>query len=123
VRLQVVAICLAAGVMLGTFGLHPERSVAAPAGPSCGEQNVATGQGITVRILFARNGAVQRYVVDDPTRNQEADNDVILALQKQYGPEAQDTPPLRIVAYKHAYGGLMIPVRGIDSCGRTLSFQ
>lgn len=80
-------------------------------------------QGISIRILFAKNGAVQRYEVVSAQENEEAMNDFRIALERRYGPAGVDAPPLRIVSFKQApSGGMMMPDKAIDSCGRTLSF-
>jgi hypothetical protein len=91
-------------------------------GPSCGEELVSS-HGMKARVLFARNGAVERYIITGEHQNPEDEHDFLLALQKRGGPEGINAPPLRITAFKQGYGGVAIPVRGVDSCGRTLTFQ
>jgi hypothetical protein len=103
----------------------PAPSVAASAGPSCGEHTQKSDSGIVIKILFAKNGAVQRYEIVDAQENTEQANDEILKLEKIYGEAGVDAPPLHIVSFKPAPGGggMMVPDKAIDSCGRTLSFQ
>jgi hypothetical protein len=102
---------------------QPAPAQAVTAGPACGERLEKTPKGITVRILFAKNGAVQRYEVVDRQENTEAANDFIEDLEKQWGPAASNAPPLHIVSFKPGEGGMMIPDKAVDSCGRSLSFQ
>jgi len=96
---------------------------AAANGPSCGEKLFTNPQGMQIRVLWAKNGAVQRYVIVDSKGNPEGINDMKIDLQNAYGPEGVDAPALRIVSFKPGTGGMMIPDKAIDSCGRTLSFQ
>ena len=92
-------------------------------GPACGEKVFTNPQGMQIRVLWAKNGAVQRYVVVDSKGDPEGINDMKLDLEKSYGPEGADAPPLRIVSFKPGENGMMIPDKAVDSCGRTLSFQ
>lgn len=93
-------------------------------GPSCGEKLFTNPDGLQIRVLWAKNGAVQQYVIVDDHENPENANDMKLDLEKAYGPEGVDAPPLRIVSFKPGgSGGMMIPDKAIDSCGRTLSFH
>ena len=92
-------------------------------GPKCGEQLVKNDKGIQIKILFANNGAVQRYLVINSQENMEDTNDLRLDLEKHFGPAGINAPPLRIVSFKPGSGGMQIPDKAIDSCGRTLSFQ
>jgi hypothetical protein len=103
------------------FLASPSR--AATAGPSCGEQLVKNDKGISIKILFAKNGAVQRYLVVDSQENMEEVNDLRLSLEQKYGPAGVNAPPLRIVSFKPGSGGMQVPDKAVDSCGRTLSFQ
>lgn len=80
-------------------------------------------QGVTIKILFAKNGAVQQFVVVDARENTEAVHDMELVLEKAWGPAGADAPPLHIVSFKQGGGGMMVPDKAVDSCGRTLSFQ
>jgi hypothetical protein len=94
-------------------------------GPSgaCHDQTIDAGT-ISVKILFAKNGAVQRYVFDSANLNYEQEHQMLLALEKQYGPAQVNAPPLNVVSFKKGgSNGLMIPDKAVDSCGRTLSFQ
>jgi len=92
-------------------------------GPSCGEQTVKNEKGIEIKVLFAKNGAVQRYFVVNNQENTEDTNDLVKSLEDHFGPEAVNAPPLRIISFKPGSGGMSIPDKAIDSCGRTLSFQ
>lgn len=81
---------------------------------------------VEIKILFAKNGAVQRYLVASGAEgDMEGVNDLRITLQKEYGPADIDAPPLRIVSFKPSPGGggMSVPDKAIDSCGRTLSFQ
>jgi hypothetical protein len=93
-------------------------------GPSCGERMFTNPDGYQIRVLWAKNGAVQRYeIVTSKGGNTEGVNDMQVDLERQFGPEAVNAPPLRIISFKPGSGGMMIPDKAIDSCGRTLSFQ
>lgn len=118
--LFIVPVALAA-----CFFMSKGKVVAANAGPSCGEK-VVKSKDVEIKILFAKNGAVQRYLVASGAEgDMEGVNDLRISLQKQYGPADIDAPPLRIVSFKPAPGGggMSVPDKAIDSCGRTLSFQ
>ena len=123
VRSAVLGLVLAGVVALlrGAF----VRPAAAAAGPSCGVRVVHLAGGVVFRILFAKNGAVQQYVLLSSDRNPELVNDRKKYIERQFGPEAVNAPPLHIVAFKPAPGGggLLIPDKAVDSCGRTLTFQ
>lgn len=98
-------------------------AAAVTAGPSCGMQVANGDKGISIRILFAKNGAVQRYEVINSQENEEAVNDFRIALERQYGPAGVDAPPLHIISFKPGpSGGMMMPDKAVDSCGRKLSF-
>ncbi len=117
----VAPVALAACVAIS----KPAKVVAANGGPSCGEK-IVRQRDVAIKILFAKNGAVQRYLVlTGADVDMEGVNDLRLALQKQYGPADIDAPPLKIISFKPAPGGsgMSIPDKAIDSCGRTLSFQ
>lgn len=111
---------VAAGCCILTLKAPAE---AVTAGPSCGMQIASGDKGISIRILFAKNGAVQRYEVVNSQENEEAVNDFRIALERRYGPAGVDAPPLHIVSFKAgSSGGMMMPDEAIDSCGRKLSF-
>ena len=78
---------------------------------------------ITYRIFFANNGAVQMYSLVRSSHNQEADHAALLHLQKLYGLEFVNAPPLRITSYKKKSGDLSVPDRAVDSCGRVTYFH
>ena len=105
--------------------LQPSAAVrAAMSGKSCGVQQLKNEQGIVMRILFAKNGAVQQYQVVDAQENMEGVHDFRVRLENQYGPAGINAPPLKIVSYKKgAGGGLMLPDKAMDSCGRTVDFN
>ena len=98
-------------------------SLAVTAGPSCGEQLAKSDKGIAIKVLFAKNGSVQRYQVVDSQENMEEANDFRITLEQHYGPAGVDAPPMHIVSFKPGSGGMMVPDKAVDSCGRTLSFQ
>ena len=114
---------IAAALAGGYFTLSAAPVSAVTAGPSCGVQMANGDKGISIRILFAKNGAVQRYEVVNSQENEEAVNDFRIALERQYGPAGVDAPPLHIVSFKQGpSGGMMMPDKAVDSCGRKLSF-
>jgi hypothetical protein len=93
-------------------------------GPPCGEHLYTNPQGIQINVLFANNGSVQRYVVVTSHQNTEAVNDMMKDLERDYGPEGVNAPPLHIISFKPGSdGGMMIPDKAVDSCGRTQLFQ
>jgi len=101
----------------------PVRAVAVTPGPSCGAQLVKDDSGVAIRVLFAKNGAVQRYDVVNSKANPESVNDLRLRLEQLYGPAGVNAPPVSIVSFKKgAAGGMMVPDKAVDSCGRTSSF-
>ena len=98
-------------------------SLALTPGPSCGEQLVKNDKGIAIRVLFAKNGSVQQYLVLNSQDNMEDANDMRISLEQHFGPAGVNAPPMHIVSFKPGSGGMMIPDKAVDSCGRTLSFQ
>ena len=119
----VTCLFVAFAANLAVFCAVPLPAAAVTAGPSCGEHLEKNDKGISIRILFAKNGSVQRYETVDAQENTEEANDMLLGLQKTYGPAGVNAPPLHIVSFKPGEGGMMIPDKAVDSCGRTLSFQ
>jgi hypothetical protein len=119
-RTGLVVVALALAIVFAFAG-RPLR--AATPGPACGEQLVKSDKGIQIKVLFARNGAVQRYLVLTTHKNVEDATDLRLDLEKHFGPAGIDAPPLQIVSFRPGSGGLQIPDKAIDSCGRKLSFQ
>ena len=109
--------------MLAAVFAFPRPSLAVTPGPSCGEQLVKNEKGISFKILFARNGSVQQYLLLDAQENMEEANDLRISLEQRFGPAGVDAPPMHIVSFKPGSGGMMIPDKAVDSCGRTLSFQ
>lgn len=110
-------------LIAGACLLAPVRpAVAASLGPACGQQ-VAKGDNVAIRVLFAKNGAVQRYDVLTAGSNPESENQLRLALERVYGPAGVNAPPVQIVSFKRARSGkLMVPDKAVDSCGRASSF-
>jgi hypothetical protein len=124
VNLRFVTGVATVGAVLALIGYLALPARAATAGPSCGEHLYTNDHGIQIRILWAKNGAVQRFEVVEGKENPEEVNDMTKDLEKVYGPEGTDAPPLRIVSFKAGTsGGMMVPDKAVDSCGRTLSFQ
>ena len=125
VRLVTAVLAVPIAVATALLLLQPRPVHAAAAGPSCGEQ-VVQGKDVQIKILFAKNGAVQRYVALTTAEGDiEKINDLKLGLEKEYGPEGANAPPLHIISFKPAPGGggMSVPDKAIDSCGRTISFQ
>lgn len=73
--------------------------------------------------MFAKNGSVQQYLLAHSSHNVEEDHDALKILEKRYGPEAINAPPVRVVSFRPAGGGMMIPATAIDSCGRHIHFH
>jgi hypothetical protein len=89
---------------------------------ACHDQVLNSGT-VIVTILFAKNSAVQRYVFDPKHGTYEDQHQALLVLEKQYGPAQVNAPPLNVISFKKGEsGGLMIPDKAVDSCGRTLAF-
>jgi hypothetical protein len=102
------------------------RAMADPTlGPLCGEKMVKSPTGVNVRVLFANNGSVQRYVVVTGSENPENANDAVKDLEATYGEAGVNAPPLKVVSFKPSDngGGMQVPDKAIDSCGRTLDFN
>lgn len=113
-----------AAVALGSALFSVLPATAYTPGPICGEKTITAPNGVGFRILFANNGAVQRYEVTAMADNTELVNDARIALENTYGPAGVNAPPLRIVSFKKSPGGgMMLPDKAVDSCGRTLSFN
>ena len=96
----------------------PQPGRAAP----CSVQTF-TIRGVKYQVQFARNGAVQRYVISGNTQNEESNHDALESLQNRFGAEGVNAPPLRIVAFKTGYGGMKIPTKTVDSCGRVTTME
>ena len=78
---------------------------------------------VTYRIFFASNGAVQMYSLLASSHNQEVDHSALLQLQKKYGLEMVNAPPLHITKYRKKSAELSVPYAAQDSCGRTTYFH
>jgi hypothetical protein len=115
----------ATAVALGiVFWSTPAVPASYTLGPSCGQKPVASPTGVGILILFANNGSVQRYQVTAHADNPEDVNNTLSSLEAIYGPAGVYAPALRIVSYKAGdSGGMQLPNKAIDSCGRTLDFN
>jgi membrane protease YdiL (CAAX protease family) len=113
------ACALLVSVLLFAF-MH-ERGVAAQ--PNACGMTTFSSSGVVYRVLFAKNGAVQQYLLAQSSGNTERDHDALKAAEAQYGPEAADAPPLQIVSFKPGAGGMMVPDKAVDSCGRVTHFH
>lgn len=100
--------------------MHGRGSAAQP--HSCGLATFAQS-GVVYRILFAKNGAVQQYLLAQGSGHTEKDHDVLKAAIQRYGPEAVNAPPLQITSFKPGSGGMMVPDKAVDSCGRVTHFH
>lgn len=123
--LAAASICaLAAAAASFAFARPRAAAVAAAgAGAPCSQQTYRSPDGVVFNILFAKNGAVQRYVLVHSYNNVERDNAVRTQLEARYGPEGIDAPPIRIVSFSRGSNGMSIPDKAIDSCGRTIAFN
>jgi len=117
IRIVAAAAALAAGIIL--FAFPHARALAQQ---SCGETTFGR-EGTVYRVLFAKNGAVQQFVLVQTARNVEQDHDVLKELEAKYGQAGVNAPPLQIVSFRPGSGGMMIPDKAIDSCGRTSYFS
>ncbi|HLI95986.1 MAG TPA: hypothetical protein VKT72_07845 [Candidatus Baltobacteraceae bacterium] len=121
-RLRVIAACacaLLAGAVF--FTLTHDRGFAAQP-DSCGISTFSSN-GVVYRVLFAKNGAVQQYLLAKSSGNTEKDHDAFKAAEAQYGPEAVNAPPLQIISFKPGPGGMMVPDKAVDSCHRITHFH
>lgn len=115
---------LVSAALAAALILSPLQPVFAAGGPACGKTVFHGPQGIVYEVQFAKNGAVQRYALIASSSNPELDHDIQRSLSRQYGPEAVNAPPLTILSYKPASGGgMMVPDKAVDSCGRIVHFQ
>ncbi len=117
IRILAAALALAGGVLVFAFS-HAR----AAGGQSCGETTFSK-DGVVYRVLFAKNGAVQAYDLSQSTHNVEQDHDVLKDLQERYGPAGINAPAPQIVSYRPGTGGMMIPDKAVDSCGRVSDFH
>ena len=116
---------LAIGVVLGLVLWSSPPAPATTPGPPCGEKTISSPTGVGFRILFANNGAVQQYIVTAKSDNTELVNDARISLEGTYGPAGVNAPALKVISFKPSPngGGMMVPDKAIDSCGRTLDFN
>lgn len=118
-RVILAGVCvLIAGTLV--FAFAHDRAAAQPR--SCGAATYSSA-GVVYRILFAKNGAVQQFLLAKSSHNTEKDHDALKAAEAQYGPEAVNAPPLQITSFKPAPGGMMLPDKAVDSCGRITHFH
>ncbi|MGB6986994.1 MAG: hypothetical protein WBD74_13570 [Candidatus Aquilonibacter sp.] len=123
-NLRLVTGMATAGALVALLGFVALPARAVTLGPSCGEKVFTNDEGISIRLLWAKNGTVQRFVIVDAKENPEELNTMEEDLERVYGKEGVNAPPLRIVSFKaNGNGGMMVPDKAVDSCGRTLSFQ
>lgn len=119
-RLILAGVC---ALFAGTIFLALTHASGAASQPrSCGIATYSSA-GVVYRVLFAKNGAVQQYLLAQSSHNTEKDHDVRKAVEAKYGPEASNAPPLQILAFKPGTGGMMVPDKAIDSCGRVTHFH
>jgi hypothetical protein len=119
IRIFMAAVfALSAALLLFALN-HPKAAVASP---SCGVTSF-TSNGVTFKVLFAKNGAVQQYLLAQSSQNQERNHAALLAAEDKYGPEAVDAPPVQVISFKPGAGGMMIPDKAMDSCGRITHFH
>jgi len=115
---------VAAGLALSAVAGWALPAPAFSTGPPCGERAISSPTGVGFLILFANNGTVQRYKVTAKADDSEAVNDARQALESTYGPAGVNAPALKIISFKPGEGGgMMVPDKAIDSCGRTLDFN
>jgi hypothetical protein len=118
-RLRIIAagFVLTAGIVF--FAFPHTRALAQQ---SCGATTYENG-GVIYRVLFAKNGAVQQYILVQSAHNVEQDHDALKTLESKYGPAGLNAPPLKILSFRPGSGGMMIPEKAVDSCGRVSSFD
>lgn len=119
-------LALVLGALTAVLAGTASTASAATSGPSCGQRDIHYAQeGVAIRILFAKNGSVQRYVVMQGGDQPETVNNELIILTHQYGPAAVNAPPLKIISFRKGdgEGGMMVPDKAVDSCGRTLTFN
>jgi hypothetical protein len=119
-QLRIVVAGAVAAAALAFFALPHSRAAAQPS--SCGASIYSKG-GVIYRILFARNGAVQQYILMQSAHNVEQDHDALKMLETKYGPAGINAPPLKILSFRPGSGGMMIPDKAVDSCGRVSYFD
>jgi hypothetical protein len=119
-RFRVIAGACALIAVILLLAFHGRGAAAQPR--ACG---IATFSqyNVVYRILFAKNGAVQQYLLEQSSGHTEKDHDVLQAAMAQYGPEAVNAPPLQITSFKPGPGGMMVPDKAVDSCGRVTHFH
>ena len=118
-RLLVAGLAALTAVVV-VLALSHQRTSAAQG--SCGETSYSS-MGVTYEVRFAKNGAVQQYLLAHSSHNTEKDHDVLKDLQARYGPEGVNAPPLQITSFRAGAGGMMIPDKAVDSCGRVVHFH
>jgi len=115
---------LAAAAIVAVMLSYAAPASAFTAGAPCSDKSVTSPGGVGFRILFANNGAVEQYIVTAKADDPEAVNDARSALEATYGPAGINSPALKIISFRPgAAGGMMVPDKAIDSCGRLLTFN
>lgn len=122
-RLSTARIGLAALLIVAAFFVFPMSRAAAGPSNACKETDYRDPSGVEYRVLFAKNGTVQQYMLVTSSHNTELDHDVRTKLEHQYGEEAADAPPLRIISFRKGDGAMMVPDKAVDSCGRVTRFH
>ncbi|HEY8298819.1 MAG TPA: hypothetical protein VIG32_12460 [Candidatus Baltobacteraceae bacterium] len=122
-RLPLGRLGLTALVIGAAFFALPAARTTAAASASCKDLDYRGQGGVEYRILFARNAAVQQYLLVSSSHNPELDNDVRVKLERRYGQEAVNAPPLKITSFRKGEGAMMVPDKAIDSCGRITHFH
>ena len=117
-RLSLARIGLTVLLAGTVFFTVPAVRTAAALSDACKDVDYRDAGGVEYRILFAKNGTVQQYLLVTSSHNTELDHDVRTKLEHQYGEEAVDAPPLRIISFRKGDGDMMVPDKAIDSCGR-----
>lgn len=121
-RTAVFAASAAAAVFFGAVAAsHVPARAAQSAGPC--KEVLETSKGVSYKILFANNGAVQQYVLVTSSNRVEQDHDVLSELEQRFGPEGVNAPSLHITSFRKGEGGMMVPDKAVDSCGRTVAFK
>ncbi|HEY8314015.1 MAG TPA: hypothetical protein VIG51_07545 [Candidatus Baltobacteraceae bacterium] len=122
-RHLVARVGLTALALGAAFLAIPAMRSGATAAQACKDVAFRSDRGVEYRILFAKNGSVQQYLLVGSSKNMELDHDVRLQLERRYGEEAADAPPLRIISFRKGSGTMMVPDKAIDSCGRVTHFH
>lgn len=109
-------ILICAPILLGivSCGSTPH---AARTGPRCGQEVVRGRDGVRVQVLFAKNGAAQRYQILRSSGNAAVDHTSLRELEHRFGVAASNAPPLRF--RWRQFNGRVRLAATVDSCGRV----